>query len=136
MNNKFTMACARILAKRGYEKPNRIMQMYGIIKLIERICDEYKYICDLLADYNKPISKQVLNYFKSVIEFYENFYNLFYKFSKEGKKKNYLGRKELMNEGQKLLEKSKGKESVLISILIKEVEKIYNTSGEYFALLL
>jgi len=134
MNNKFTMACIRVLHTHSYKEPKRIMQIYDIIKLLERICDEYKYICDLLI--TKPLSKNALNYFKEVLDYYDTFYNLFYKFTKEGKQKIYLDRINLLKKGKEMIEKTKGKESLFLHYLMTEVDKIYDASGEYFAMIL
>ncbi|MFC1698140.1 AbrB/MazE/SpoVT family DNA-binding domain-containing protein [Nanoarchaeota archaeon] len=136
LNNKFTMACVRILHKRGYQNPDRIMQIYDIIKGLERIADEYKYICDLLKEHNQEISKDVLDYFQKINDFYSSFYKIFYKFDSELKKYIYLNRNELRKKGRELLMKSKGKESILLSYLMRVIEKTYDAAGEYFALIL
>jgi len=138
LNNKFTDICIRILNKKGYKIPQRTMQMYEIVKNIERIADEFKYICDLFNDdvEGKVIDKNVLQSFKEVVEYYLSFYQMFYKFDPELKKKIYLERKELLKKYRGQLEKSKGTDSVFLHHIIRIVEKTYESAGGYFALVL
>ncbi|MBI5066440.1 phosphate uptake regulator PhoU [Candidatus Woesearchaeota archaeon] len=136
LNNKFTDVCIRILNKKGYKIPRRTMQMYEIVKNIERIADEFKYVCDLLKDNNKPLDKKFLEYFKETVDYYLAFYHMFYKFDSKLKKKLYLGRKELVDKYQKEMEKTKGKESVFLHHLVNIIQKTYEGAGGYFALVL
>ncbi len=136
LNNKFTDVCIRILNKKGYKIPRRTMQMYEIVKNIERIADEFKYVCDLLADHNKPFDKKFLDYFKETVDYYLSFYHMFYKFDSKLKKKLYLERKELVMKYQKEMEKTKGKETVFLHFLINIIQKTYEGAGGYFALVL
>ena len=78
-----------------------------------------------------------LNPYESAIWYdYDTFYNLFYKFTKEGKQKIYLDRINLLKKGKEMIEKTKGKESLFLHYLMTEVDKIYDASGEYFAMIL
>lgn len=134
LNNKFTDVCIRILNKKGYKVPNRTMQMYEIIKNIERLGDEFKHICDLFDERNKLNDKELVKYFKETIEYYFAFYNIFYKFDPVLKKKIYLERKNLVQKYTTALEKTKGLEARFLHHLINIVEKTYEGTGGYFAL--
>jgi len=136
LNNKFTDICLRILNKKGYKVPKRTMQIYEIVKNIERIADEFKYICNTFESYNKKISKEVLLAFKESIDYYLAFYEMFYKFDPKLKKKLYLGRKGLVKKYSTALEKSKGTEAMFYHHLINIVQKTYDGAGGYFALVL
>ncbi|MBI4980560.1 phosphate uptake regulator PhoU [Candidatus Woesearchaeota archaeon] len=138
LNNKFTDVCIRILNKRGYSQANRTMQMYEIVKNIERIADEFKYICDLFGPYQpgKKIEPELLKLFKEVVEYYFAFYHLFYKFDADAKKKIYLGRKPLYSKLMHKLKTSKGDGSVFLCHLQNIVQKTYDGAGGYFALVL
>ncbi|MFC1732491.1 AbrB/MazE/SpoVT family DNA-binding domain-containing protein [candidate division KSB1 bacterium] len=141
INNRFTICCARILNKRGYKNPKRTNQMYEIVKNIERATDEYKHICDIFSEENKDakntkLSKEILDLFAEVNDYYYTFYQLFYKFQPELKKKVYLDRKKLIEKGKQILVKSKGKETLLIHYLINFVNRTYDIAGPYFALIL
>ena len=55
--------------------------MYEIVKQLERIADEYKYLCDELSDNGKTaLSKEILNLFEEINAFFDTFYRMFYKF--------------------------------------------------------
>lgn len=136
LNNKFTDVCIRILNKKGYKTPNRTMQMYEIIKNIERLGDEFKHICSLFDEKSKIIDKELVKYFKETIEYYLAFYNIFYKFDPALKKKIYLERKSLLQKYNSSLEKNKGMEARFLHHLINIVEKTYEGTGGYFALIL
>ena len=136
LNNKFTDICIRILNKRGYKKPKRTMQMYEIVKNIERIADEFKYVCDLFANYNKKIDKNLLKMFREAVDYYLAFYNMFYKFRPELKKKIYLERKSLIKKYNEQLGKLKGVNAMFMHHLINIVQKTYDGAGGYFALVL
>lgn len=135
LNNKFTDCCIRILNKKGYKNPKRILQIYDIIENLERIADEYKYICDLLFEYKKPMPKELIDFFEQVNNYYYAFYNMFYKFSPDLKKTIYVDRKKLLNKGNELMEKLKGKETVLAHYLSSVVLKAYDAANSYFALM-
>lgn len=136
LNNKFTDICIRILNKRGYKVQMRTMQMYEIVKNIERIADKFKYICDLFADYNKPISKEILKLFKEVIDYYLAFYNMFYKFDPKLKKKIYVDRKKLVEKILAQMSKSKNSETIFLHNMMNIVQTTYEGAGGYFALVL
>lgn len=136
LNNKFTDVCIRILNKKGYKVPKRTMQVYEIVKNIERIADEFKYICDLFSGYNKKIDKTVLESFKQAVDYYLAFYNMFYKFDPKLKEKIYLERKKLLQKYFSQLEKSKADISIFLHHLINIILKTYEGAGGYFALVL
>ena len=131
LNNKFTDVCLRILSKRGYKVPHRTMQMYDIIKTLERICDELKYICDLQP---KKIDKVHLALLREATEYFTTFYVLFYKFDPKLKKQLYELRKTLL---ARIDEKMQNSPSPLLLHHIRNfVEKTYDGAGGYFALIL
>ncbi len=136
LNNKFTDACIRILNKKGYSVQRRTMQMYEIIKNIERIADEFKYVCDLFSDYRGKAGRELVKLFSEAVDYYLAFYNMFYKFDAKLKRKIYIDRKGILQKCMKQIEKSKGKESLFIHNIMNIVEKTYEGAGGYFALVL
>ncbi len=136
LNNKFTDVCIRILSKRGYKVAKRTMQIYDVLKTIERITDEFKYICDLFSCYRGKIDKSLIGLFRESIDYYLAFYSMFYKFDPELKKRIYLERKKLVRKYEAQLEQSKGVTSRFLHHMIEIVEKTYNAAGGYFALML
>jgi len=136
LNNRFTDVCLRILNKKGYKVPKRTMQIYEIVKNIERIADEFKYICDTLADQPRKLDKSLISGFGEAVDYYHTFYSMFYKFDPALRLKLYDGRKTLVGKYEAQLEKSAGKNSVLLHHLINIVEVTYEGAGGYFALTL
>lgn len=153
LNNRFTDVCIRILNKKGYAAaPKRTMQMYEVVKNIERIADEFKYSCDLFsvlaenvrvekvsrgkAGVATHLDPKIVSLFKEAVDYYFTFYALFYKFDPELKKKIYSGRKALRQKGQQLLENSKGINALFLHHILGIVERTYEGAGGYFALVL
>jgi phosphate uptake regulator len=133
LNNKFTDICIRILNKKGYKIPERTIQMYEIIKNLERTADEFKYICDELKT-NKKIEKEFLICLKEAIEYFHLFTVLFYKHDNELKQKIYSERKKLIEKFSRELKNSKN--PILFHHLINIIQKIYEGYGGYCALVL
>lgn len=136
LNNRFTDVCIRILNKKSYKIPKRSMQMYEVIKNLERIADEFKYISDLFSGYDKKLERELIISFRETVEYYLAFYEMFYKFDAKLKKKIYAERKRLNQKISAQLEKSKGKQAVFLHHMLNIVMKTYDAAGGYFALVL
>jgi phosphate uptake regulator len=136
LNNKFTDVCLRILNKRGYKHDKKVMQIYEVVKNVERIADQFKYIGNIFQNHNKKIDKELLISFKEAINYYLDFYQMFYKFDPKLKEKIYLHRKKMIKKYLSQLEKSKGNDSLFLHYIISLVEKTYEGAGAYFALVL
>ncbi len=133
LNNKFTDICIRILNKKGYKNQQRTMQMYEIVKNLERIGDEYKYICDYIKVNNK-LEKNFITNLSEVIDYFSMFVLIFFKENKDLNEKMYSQRKILMNKLK--IEIKKSKDPILFHFLINIVQKTYEGFGGYSALIL
>lgn len=83
--NKFTNFCERMLNKFGYKEHKKMTLIYYIVCQLEQLADEYKDMCTYLKgkkDYSPP--KEVLNIYQQINYHFNDFTNLFYKFSSEG----------------------------------------------------
>lgn len=78
-NNQLTNFVERILNKRGLDEPVKTNFLYVIMWNLEKIADEYKYICKYLSSKNK-ISKNTVVLFGRVNSLFRKYYELFYKF--------------------------------------------------------
>ncbi len=136
LNNKFTDICTRILNKRGYKRANRTLQMHYVVKNLERIADEFKYLCDALASHKGPLSKKNQNMFQEAVDYYLAFYAMFYKFEPKLKRRIYEDRKQLLKNYTQALKQYKGTDSLFMHHLISIVSKTYDAAGAYFALML
>jgi phosphate uptake regulator len=132
LNNRFTDICLRILNKRGYKNQQRVKQMYEIVKNVERIADEFKYICDELS-LRRP-TKETIKLYKEVMNYYLLFYELFYHYDKKLEIKLFMKREPLIKQVHDDLEK--GKDAVIMHHLLNIIQKTYEGTGSYFALIL
>ena|SRR3989344_1828500 len=133
INNKFSDICIRILNKRGYKIQNRTMQIYEVVKDLEKIADEFKYICDFLTK-EKKLNKNLLNSLKDTVNYFTIFYKLFYTHEKKLKEEIYSKRKSLLDNLLKQIQSAKGKEALFIHYLINITQKTYEATGGYFSL--
>ena len=136
LNNKFTLSCARLLNKRGYRVPRRTLQMYELVKQLERVADEYKHICDVLSGYKSELSASAIELFSRVNDYFNGFYKLFYRFSPELKEYIYKERIALLEKSSGLMESLQGREVRLVHHLSNLVTRVYDCAGAYFALIL
>ncbi len=82
-NNQLTNFCERILNKHGYKNYKKNYFLYLIASSLEKICDEYKDICEFLSQSNKnniKINKEIISLFERVNNFLKSYYELYYKF--------------------------------------------------------
>ena len=134
LNNKFVNFLQRLLAKKGYKQQERTSQMYDMLQNLERVGDEYKYICDSYKDNSKKkdIDKDTLVLFEKINNYFITFYELFYKFDLNKREFVYQHKSDYKKEAlNALLAK---REIMLNHHLANLIEKIYNTVGSYFAL--
>lgn len=81
--DKFVDYCCRILNKIATSFPeDKKMLLFSTLYLLELVGDEFKYIGKHLAISKRPVS-DVLPFAYEVKEHFEEYYRLFYKFTKE-----------------------------------------------------
>lgn len=136
LNNKFTDVCIRILNKRGYPDAKKTMQMYEVVKNIERIADEFKYICDLFSNSQENLDQKSVKDFEKTVNYYLAYHDMFFKFNPSLKEKIFKDRKRLTNEFQESMKNTKGNRTMLYHNLINIVQKTYEGAGAYFSLVL
>ncbi|MFT4303560.1 MAG: hypothetical protein ACMXYG_03275 [Candidatus Woesearchaeota archaeon] len=134
INNKFTSFLLRLISKKGYKRQDRSLQAYDLIQNLERLADEYRYICEdyVNANNKKEISSEALSLLKEINNYFITFYELFYKY--DSVKKDIINKQknELSNKAKELFKRNK--DIILCHHLISLVEKIRNTSGSYLAM--
>ncbi len=130
-NNQLTNFCERILNKRGLNDPVKNSFFYVIMWNLEKIADEYLYVCNYLSK-SKKISKDVLDLFGKVNALLRSYYELFYKFDVEKLSRlsdEYAG---LRTSIENVL--SKGSDSLVLCHLHHIVLKVADFSASTFAL--
>jgi|SRR3989344_794677 len=135
LNNKYTDICIRILNKRGYKVQKREMQIYEVIKNVERIGDELKFLCDIFMKNKKP-DKNIVLAVKDGVNYYNILYRMFYQYTAEDKEKINDLRKKLIKKYTDLLEKSHGNNSKALHHIINLIEKTYEGASAYSSLII
>jgi uncharacterized protein YdiU (UPF0061 family) len=133
-NNQLTNFCERTLNKTGYIDYSKTCFYYVIVWNLEKIADDYKYICELLASENKKVSKECLEYFKETKEYLRAYYELFYSFKLDQLNELNTRKKQLLTKGHKLISTKKGTESTMLTYLTSSVIKITDFSASMIAL--
>lgn len=115
MNNQLTNFCERILNKRGYKDHKKTNFMYVIAWNLEKVCDNYNYICDLFKDIKKiKISEDVIRLYEHANNFFKEYYELFYKFDVIKLSELSTKKKEIEKETRKIM---KGKNEIEIELI-------------------
>lgn len=136
-NNQLTNFCQRILNKRGYKHYRKTCFMYVIAWNLEKVCDDYKYICNYLSspeNADTKISKEVVRLFEMGDKFLMSYCNLFYDFKIEKLVELSEEKKNLVKEARTLLRTKRGKEIIIINILLNMIVKIKDFSASILAL--
>ena len=136
-NNQLTNFCERILNKKGYKDYRKTCFMYVIARDLEKICDDYKYICEYLLNperRGRRINKEVLDFFERVNNFLRSYYELFYEYDVKKLVELSKEKNKLVNKARKLFKTKKGKEVNIINILLSLVIKTSEWSASIIAL--
>lgn len=125
-NNQLTAFCERLLNRVGHKNAPKTIFYYVLAWNLEKVCDDYKYICGHIIDnLDRPSqAKEIIHYLDEANRFLKDFYELFYKFEPDRLLKLSENAKSLSEKGEALLESSRGKNSRLISLLLDMVSKI------------
>lgn len=129
-NNQLTNFCQRILNKKGYVDAAKTTFIYVIIWNLEKISDEYKYLCEHLAE-QKKIGKNALRLLNETNKLLRKYYELFYSFNLQELTELAQKYAELNEEIQKTMQKE---DAITLSYLSHIVLKIADFSASTFAL--
>jgi len=121
-NNKLTNFCERILNKNPHNG-SKTVYLYIIIWLLEKIADDYKDICRLISTKNIKLNKELIDINEKIVNLFENYYHLFYKFDFERMKAIKQEHKKIIDELHKLT--LKGNNELLV-YLFDLTQRIYD----------
>ncbi|HLG23498.1 MAG TPA: AbrB/MazE/SpoVT family DNA-binding domain-containing protein [Candidatus Nanoarchaeia archaeon] len=134
-NNRFTTTCRRLLNKKGYKNYKHTGPMYYMIEELENTADQYKYICNYIANMNpktNPPSKDTLDLMAIVNESLQLFYETFYKFDESKIVRISQNRSMVVSKSITLFGK---KGSLIDNILLHHeliiMQKIFCLTGPY-----
>jgi phosphate uptake regulator len=132
-NNQLTNFCERVLNKKGYRDGNCFY--YVVAWNLEKVCDNYKYICDHFSESKGNVNKKILDFYKQVNVFFRNYYEIFYKFDINELVKLTQNGKELLNESFKMHKFVKNDfEFVVLNSLMAVVLQCLDFSASYIAI--
>ncbi|MBU1111230.1 MAG: hypothetical protein KJ896_00490, partial [Nanoarchaeota archaeon] len=99
-NNKYTCFCRRILNKGGgLHSPNNLTLLYCAVEELEKIGDEYKYLCDFLIEKNlECINTKVIFIFEELHKLITSTHELFFAYSKGKIIETFNLRKQLISD--------------------------------------
>ncbi len=121
MNNRYTGFCRRLLNKYGYADQKNEKLVYCLIEFLEKIHDEYKFLCDFFIENDKElekITKENIQIFKRVSLLSRAIEKLYYKFEIKDYLQIYRERKDILKDINCLYPKQKSPNSILLHYLI------------------
>ena len=134
MNNKFTDYCRRVLNRKGYEDSRKVTVIYTLVHDLERICDEYKHICDHFGKERTSVSPALMKLFHDLNRYIRTYYELFYKYDQD-KLLFLLEKGRSIAIGiEKFLGKKSRSDSVLAHHLLSVAKGMYELNYTYVEL--
>ncbi len=105
INNRTTGFCRRVLNKYGNQDHKYISFIYCLVEELEKVADEYKYLCDYIKnnpDALKKINKDIPQLFKELNKFIKDTHSVFYKYDIEKLSNLFAHRKDIIDKSNKL----------------------------------
>jgi len=128
--NRFCIFLERLLNKNGVDNFKKTNFLFTTAYQLEKIGDEYKYICTYLLDNKKiKLSKETMVFFKRVNDYLDLFYHHFYKYNPNDLEKLVRERTSIINDLRKLFLKVPKEESIVVHNLMNVVQLTYNLAG-------
>jgi len=134
-NNQLTNFCERILHTYGHSDFSKTCFLYAIIWNLEKICDEYKYLCNMLKNFKNPsLQNATCALIKETNGILRSYIDLMYHFNL----KNMNGINQKVKEIRKKLttgiHETKGEDSLVISHLYGVLIKCSDFSSSMIGL--
>lgn len=131
--NKLADFCRRILNKKGYSKYLLTPPMYFIVEELEKLADHYKDIMIYTLTRNFQTSRLLIDYYSKTIDYFKEFYEIFYKFdipriAEFGKQRTVL-----ISRGADLFNNVEKDECLILHHLVSVVEKTFDMNGPLMA---
>ncbi len=133
-NNQLTNFCERMLNKKGHLDHTKTCFYYVIAWNLEKVCDDYKYICELMSENKTKVSKDSIIFLKETNNFLREYYDTFYAFDLNKLNELSTNKKTLVAKGHKLISLKKGPEATMINYLTNAIIKIADFSASTIAL--
>ncbi len=137
-NNRFCNFCERLLNKKGFKDHKKVTFVYNIVWELEKIGDQFKYICLFLDEHEKNIkpNKDIIELAKKTNKNLESFYELFYKFNQNLVAEIADSRKEIVEKSNQLFTQKLGNEIKILHHLVNVNQMIFNMVGSYLGVVI
>ncbi len=132
-NNQLTSFCLRLINKGFYKEKEKISFIVPIIWNLEKIADEYKYICNQLSKNNLEIQNEIIKILKETNQFFNSYYELVYNFSPE-KLNDLVDKKTELKEKIIKIKPKTEHELFLTNTISTIISKTSDMSSSIFAL--
>jgi len=135
-NNQLTNYCQRAINIGLIDNPKDSTFLYVIVWNLEKVCDNYKYICQELSGLSssKKISPEAMKLLKKTNDIFEDYYKIFSNFNVEKLNKLVKDKKKALRESYEILGKKNKEETILISIIGAILTQISDFTASTFAI--
>ncbi len=134
-NNQLTNFCERLLNKKGAKDHRKTCFMYVITWNLEKICDNYKYICNYLAEKkNAKLNNGTIGFYEKSNNLMRGYYEIFYNFDIQKLSEWSGDRKKLVKEGQKIIMEGDDSDRMVIHYLQNLIYQLADFSASTIAI--
>lgn len=128
-NNKLTNFCRRVINKKFHYNTTYATELYAFIYQLEKIGDEYKYMCQCISKQRIKVSKKIIELYARVNRLFEKLENSFYNFKEEDIEYIAKERKDIIKKRIDLYKLLDKKELVILDNLTNITQLIFNMIG-------
>jgi len=130
---RFCNFCQRILNKKGYKESRKVSFIYSIVHELEKIKNQYRYLCAHLKKHPNKANEETLALFNDANELFVLFYETFYKFEADNVKKIAEKRKYILDKADELFSK-KNSDPVLLHHTINITDSVSSMIRSYLGM--
>jgi len=131
-NNQLTNFCERIINKKGFKKDATFF--YVISWNLEKVCDEFKHICEISSKDHSELSKKVIDIYDRTNKLLRGYYELFYDYRHDKLTDLSEKRKTLQAFAKTALNSETGTNLYIVHHLLNAMDKISNFSASTVAI--
>ncbi len=136
-NNRLANYCIRNVINRGQKEHTRMPFYVLFVWELEKIGDEFKYIGQYMIREDVKslkISPATITLFEQLVEMFKMLVDAYYRMDPDKLDKIHMKRKEIIEEGLRLLESSQKKDRKIVHNIIVTSQKLANMSGVYMGI--
>ena len=107
-NNRLTSFCRKLLVTKGYKDNFKLPFIYCLVEELEKLTDEYKYICLHFAKYNSlSVDEKYIDLLEQTNNIFREYYKLYFDFNLKKAEELYSKVKKIIDQSFEYLEKDK-----------------------------